>query len=149
VRFTRYTLGSVVATVASETAFAAVYGLTGLGTTTASVVAFVAGAIPNFILNRAWVWQRRGRSGLRREAPLYVATAAISLVVSAALTGWVSGEVPEFSSSHALRVAVVTGAYLIAYVPVFVAKFALFELVVFRDRPRHQATAKARVKRKP
>jgi putative flippase GtrA len=54
----RYTLGSAVAVVASETAFVACYGTGRLGTTASSAVAFVAGAIPNYLLNRSWVWRK-------------------------------------------------------------------------------------------
>ncbi|HUB03446.1 MAG TPA: hypothetical protein VMA76_00190, partial [Solirubrobacteraceae bacterium] len=52
-RITRYTLGSVVAATTSAIVFAALYVM-GVGTTTCSVIAFVAGAIPNWILNRRW-----------------------------------------------------------------------------------------------
>ncbi|MDQ1377401.1 MAG: hypothetical protein QOE15_1574, partial [Acidimicrobiaceae bacterium] len=61
VRFGRYTLGSVVAVVSSEVAFVICFGSGLLGTTASSAVAFVAGAIPNYVLNRSWAWGRRGR----------------------------------------------------------------------------------------
>ncbi|HLI24803.1 MAG TPA: GtrA family protein, partial [Acidimicrobiales bacterium] len=54
-RITRYTAGSVVALAVSEVAFAACYW-GGTGTTVASVIAFFAGAVPNWILNRRWAW---------------------------------------------------------------------------------------------
>ena len=64
-RMTRYTLGSMVAAATSAIVFAVLYVM-GLGTTTCSVVAFIAGAIPNWILNRRWAWRVEGRVAFGR-----------------------------------------------------------------------------------
>ena len=70
-RITRYTLGSVVAALTSAIVFAILYVL-GAGTTACSIVAFVAGAIPNWMLNRRWAWRVEGRVAFGREVVAYV-----------------------------------------------------------------------------
>ena len=56
VRITRYTIGSIIAAATSAVVFAVLYVI-GLSTAACSVIAFVAGAIPNWTLNRRWAWQ--------------------------------------------------------------------------------------------
>ncbi|MDQ6616035.1 MAG: GtrA family protein [Actinomycetota bacterium] len=135
VRFGRYTLGSVVAVVASEVAFVGFYGSGLLGTTAASAVAFAAGAIPNYVLNRSWTWGRRGRVRVGREGVLYAAVSLTSFGASALATGWVSHLAPHLTASHALRTALVAAAYLGTYAVLFVAKFVVFQVVIFADAP--------------
>jgi len=132
VRFTRYTIGSIVAFAISEVALVLCYGTGLLSTTPASVVAFFAGAIPNYALNRAWVWQRRGLPDLRRELLPYVLVSVVSLVGGAVATGWAEQIAPD---DHAARIAFVAGAYLVAYGVLFVLKFVVYQLFIFADRP--------------
>jgi putative flippase GtrA len=131
IKATRYTIGSVVAVVASEIAFVVCYGTGVLGTTASSAVAFVAGAIPNYILNRRWAWQRRGRLHVGREVIGYAMVSLFSFAAAAASTGWASHATRHLAISHAQRTALVAGAYLATYGVLFVLKFIVFDLVVF------------------
>lgn len=54
---TRYAAGSAIATGCAQLAFLLVYGLAGAAVPVAGVVAFVAGAVPNFLLYRYWTWR--------------------------------------------------------------------------------------------
>jgi putative flippase GtrA len=143
VRFGRYTLGSVVAVVASEIAFVACYGSGLLGTTASSAVAFVAGAIPNYVLNRSWAWSRRGRVRVGREVGLYAVVSLVSFGASALATAWASHAAPQVTTSHTLRTALVAAAYLATYGVLFLAKFAVFQLVIFADPADDPADAPA------
>src|SRR3984893_3097103 len=64
-RFTKYALGSVVAFTVSNVAFAVFYVMNA-GTTACSVAGFIGGAVPNWVLNRRWAWQREGRPPARQ-----------------------------------------------------------------------------------
>lgn len=134
VRFGRYTLGSVVALVTSEVAFVACYGTGLLGTTASSAVAFVAGAVPNYVLNRTWAFGRRGRVRVGREVGLYAVVSLVSFAASALATGWASHWAPHVTSDHAVRTALVGAAYLGTYGVLFLAKFAVFQTVIFAER---------------
>ncbi len=143
VRFGRYTLGSVIAVVASEIAFVACYGSGLFGTTASSGVAFLAGAIPNYVLNRSWAWGRRGRVRVGREVVLYAVVSLVSFSASALATGWASHVAPHVTGSHDLRTALVAAAYLATYGVLFVAKFVVYQVVIFADSSRDDSPIRA------
>ncbi len=131
-RITRYTAGSVVALAVSEVAFAACYW-GGTGTTVASVIAFFAGAVPNWILNRRWAWRRQGPVHFWREVIGYGVTSAISLVAAVEATGWASRTAHHLTHSEALLVVLVSASYVATYGALFVAKFVVYEMVIFAE----------------
>jgi putative flippase GtrA len=153
VKVWRYTVGSVIAAVTSLVVFAVAYGL-GLGNVPANVLAFVAGAVPNWVLNRTWAWQRRGRVHVRREIILYAIVSALSLAASSAATGWADVQVPAVTANRTLQVLLVACAYIATYGILFVAKYAVYELVIFAGadrsrRSRHQVVTTTRPNRAP
>ena len=90
-RVFRYGANAIVATVCSQVTFIVLYGWVGVGTTLTSTLAWLAGAIPNYVLNRSWTWGRRGRPSLRREVVPYVAivlgTLGLAILATAARRG--------------------------------------------------------------
>jgi len=151
VKMWRYTVGSVVAAVTSLVVFAVAFGL-GLGNVPANVLAFVAGAIPNWVLNRSWAWQRTGRVHVRREIILYAVVSLLSLVASSAATGWANEKAPAVTPNHTLQVLLVACAYIATYGVLFVAKYVIYELVIFAGgerRSRHQVVTTTRPNRAP
>ena len=74
----RYTGASVVAGIISEVVFVVTYWFAA-APLAASLLAFVAGAVPNYLMNRYWAWQRRGRPDRTREILPY----AVIVVVTA------------------------------------------------------------------
>jgi putative flippase GtrA len=131
VRLARYTAGSVLATVCSEAAFVVAYGPAGAGPRVAGVVGFVAGAIPNYGLNRRWAWQRRGRAPLAREVLPYVAVVLATAALATAAGSLADGHLRGLALPRALQVALVGLAYLLPYGSVFLLKFLLLEWLVF------------------
>ena len=151
VKVWRYTVGSVIAAVTSLVVFAVAFGL-GLGNVPANILAFIAGAVPNWILNRSWAWQRKGRVHVRREIILYAVVSAVSLAASSAATGWADHEVPAVTPNHTLQVLLVACAYIATYGILFVAKYVVYELVIFAGaerRSRHQVVTTTRPNRAP
>jgi putative flippase GtrA len=151
VKVWRYTVGSVVAAVTSLVVFAVAFGL-GLGNVPANVLAFIAGAVPNWVLNRSWAWQRTGRVHVRREIVLYAVVSVLSLAASSAATGWADTVVPSVTPNHTLQVLLVACAYIATYGALFVAKYLVYELVIFTGaerRSRHQVVTTTRPNRAP
>lgn len=142
-RITRYAIGSVVALATSIVVFALLY-VTGFGTTTCSIVAFVAGAAPNWFLNRRWAWQITGRVAFLREIVGYVLISLLALVSSSAATGWTQAQVQSIPAHHGFRVILVTGAYVAVQAILFVAKFLVYEHWVFYGRSRLRAAVRSR-----
>ena len=150
VRVWRYTASSAIAAATSAVVFAAGYAL-GWGTVVDNVLAFLAGAVPNWVLNRSWAWQRRGPVHVRREVLLYAAVSLLSLAASTAATAWAGRRAPSLTHDAALQVALVAGTYVATYGVLFVARYLVYELVVFADPPRsrHQVPTTTRPKRTP
>ena len=134
--FLRYAAGSVVAAGCSEIVLIGSYALLGLGPQAAAALAWLAGAVPNYVLNRRWAWKRRGEAAFLRETLPYWAitlgTALLAIVATSAADGWVRHVVTDRGERSFLLGAV----YLAAYGFVFVAKFALFDRWVFAARRR-------------
>lgn len=130
-----YSAGSVVAAVTSEVAFTATFGWAHAGTVWASAAGFVAGAIPNYILNRRWAWPDRRTENRRREMTRYGIVALATFVASVAATKWTEGLANRFTVSHFWRVALVAAAFLAVSGVFFVLKFLLFQRLVFTGAP--------------
>lgn len=130
-RITGYSAGSVVAIVISEAAFASTYGWAHAGTTVASGVGFLGGAVPNYILNRRWAWRdRRGRDR-RTEIMLYMVVALATFIVSAVVTHWAKFGARHLTADRGGQVALVTAAFLGVSAVFFVIKFVIYETLVF------------------
>ncbi|MGI8903787.1 MAG: GtrA family protein [Solirubrobacteraceae bacterium] len=142
-RITRYTIGSIIAAATSAVVFAILYVI-GLGTTTCSVAAFVAGAVPNWVLNRRWAWKLQGRPSFGREIVGYIAVSAVALIASALTTEWTNDHVQSIPAHHGLRVILVTASYVAVQGVLFVAKFAVYEVWVFSGRSRVRAALRSR-----
>jgi putative flippase GtrA len=156
-KVTKYAIGSLVALVTSVVVFAVMDWL-GIRTGIDSAAAFVAGAIPNWILNRKWAWKMEGRVEWMREIVAYT---IISVLVWAAST-WATGNTQNWSRTHitpgdGLQVLVTTAAYVLVQAVFFVVKFVIYDKWVFAGqsriraavRSRHQVWSAARANRTP
>jgi putative flippase GtrA len=140
-RFTKYALGSVVAFMSSNIAFALLY-VSGASTTACSIAGFIAGAIPNWILNRRWAWQVEGRPPARQWIG-YIGVSIVVLVTTSAATGWTNAHVQSIPQGHGLRLLIVTASYVAVTVALFIAKFGIYEYWVFSDRSRVRAALRS------
>jgi putative flippase GtrA len=143
VRLTRYTIGSAIAFATSAVVFPVLYVL-GASTTACSIGAFVAGAIPNWILNRRWAWKLRGRVALGREVFAYITISATQLILTSLSTAWMQKHVQSIPAHHGFRAALVTAAYLVVFVVMFAGKFAIYEVWIFSGRSRVRAALRSR-----
>jgi putative flippase GtrA len=128
----RYFTGSLVATGCSEATFVLLYGPAGMGTAWSSVLSWLAGAIPNFWLNRNWAWQRTGRPSLRREVAPYAAVVIVTLLLATLLTHLADQMLHQAGVASSLRVTLVAAVFLGTYVVVFAVRFFLLERLFTR-----------------
>lgn len=133
-RIWRYGAGSIVAFVTSGVTFYVCIDWFGLGAITCSVIAFFAGAIPNWVLNRRWAWQKRGREGVGRETTLYVVVSLVSLVASSVVTKLAA--MASGGASHMMKDVLVTFSYLFSVVVLSGLKYLAYDRFVFVDRRR-------------
>jgi putative flippase GtrA len=133
----RYAAGSVVATVCSEVTFLLLYGPVRATPAVASALGWLAGALPNYWLNRSWTWRRSGRPSLVHEVLPYVAIILGTLLLAVVATSLVDHALTEAQVSHGVRVALVGGTFLGVYGVVFLLRFFLL------DRLFRRAAAKS------
>lgn len=119
----RYSAVSVVGVVLTQLLLLLGHGLLGVSAERANVAAVLVTSVPVFALNRAWVWQLRGPSSLRREVLPFWGFTIAGLVLS---TLAVAGVATLTDSTVA-----VSAANIGAFGALWVAKFAVLDGVVF------------------
>ena len=134
-RFSKYAVGSAVAFGTSNLAFLLLYGLGWASPQAASVLAFAAGVPVNYVLNRRWAWQRRGRPTLRGEILPYAGVVALSIVASAIGTWAADRWLQSVDLPRAVEVLLVDATFIAINGGLFLAKYVLLDRLVFRDRP--------------
>ncbi|HET9101985.1 MAG TPA: GtrA family protein [Solirubrobacteraceae bacterium] len=156
-KLTKYTIGSLVALTTSVIVFA-VMDWAGIRTGIDSAAAFIAGAIPNWVLNRKWAWRMEGRTEFLREILVYT---VISVLVWAAST-WATGNTQDWARHHVasgsgLQIIITTAAYVFVQAVFFGVKYVIYDKWVFSGqsrlraavRSRHQVWTAARANRTP
>jgi putative flippase GtrA len=131
-RVVRYSAGSLVAVAVSAVTLTVLVGVVRMSAGPAAVLAFLAGAVPNWILNRQWAWEQTGRVRLGRELVPYVAIVLATLAATAGASAAV--DAATRNASHWVSVVAVDGAYIAATGLMFVVKFVLFDRLVFTQR---------------
>ncbi|MDT7725424.1 MAG: hypothetical protein QOI21_2000 [Actinomycetota bacterium] len=140
VRFVRAAASSVAATAISQVTLLLILWWGG-HPTLASAAAFVAGAVPNYVMTRRWVWGRRDKPRVRSEVVPYLLVIGLGGLAAVGLTSLVGWLLAPLAIAHALRVVLLDGAYVSSYALVFVLKFTLLDRLVFdRDAARTPAT---------
>jgi putative flippase GtrA len=133
VRLWRYGAGSIVAFITSAVVLFVCLSWFELGAITSTVIAFFAGAIPNWVLNRRWAWEKRGREGMVKETTLYVIVSVIALVASSAADKFTAVQAAHLKNELAKSV-LVTFAYMFSVVVLTGLKYVAYDRLVFVDR---------------
>jgi putative flippase GtrA len=142
-RITKFAIASAIAATTSAIVFPALYVL-GLSTTACSILAFAAGAIPNWTLNRRWTWQVKGKVAFGREILAYVVVSGATLLALSLATGWTNRHVQSIPAGHGLRALLVTATYFGVLLVLYAARFLLYEHWIFSGRSRLRAALRSR-----
>ena len=142
-RVARFAISSLVAAGTSAVVFPILYVL-GASTTTCSIAAFFAGAIPNWTLNRRWTWKVQGRVAFGREILAYLVISASTLVLLSLVTGLTDRAVKGIPAHHGIRVILVTASYFGALAVLYGVRFFLYEHWIFSGRSRVRAALRSR-----
>jgi putative flippase GtrA len=132
-RLSTYTAGSLIAAACSEVMLLVCYAVLGLAPAVSSSIAWVAGALPNYWLNRRWTWGRRGRPSLTGEVLPYAAIILGTLVLAGVATHLADGGLRDADTGSAVRVVLVAGVFLGVYVVMFAVRYLLLDRL-FRPR---------------
>src|SRR3712207_727678 len=131
----RYSLVSVVSIAVSQTVLMVAFGMLHWTARLANVVACAVATVPSYYLNRSWAWGRRGRSHLWKEVVPFWAIAFVGLGLSTWAADLASALARGAGASHAATTAIVMAASLLAFGVLWVGKFAIFNALLFTERP--------------
>ena len=134
-RFVRYSVGSALATLVSAVTFALAYRGLQTGPAVASIAAFAAGVVVNFVANRFWAWSRRHRLGLGRDLAAYTTLAITTALAAVGVTSLID--------QHTDTWILVEVSYFATYAAMFLVKFVLLDRVIFRSRAQVESTTRA------
>lgn len=118
-----------------------VFGVLAASATVSGAVAFVAGAVPNFLILRFWTWRRSGPVGIRRELLPYLAVITFSGLVAVGVTAGVDRLIGDTINDRVMRTVVVAVAFNASFLPLFILKFALLDRLVFGSHEGQQRRA--------
>jgi putative flippase GtrA len=143
-RITKFAISSAFAATTSAIVFPVLYVL-GASTTVCTVIAFFAGAIPNWTLNRRWTWRVEGRVAFGREIFAYLVLSASTLVALSLATGWTDRQVQQIPAHHGIRVLLVTASYFAVLAVLYGVRFFVYEHWIFSGRSRVRAAMRSRI----
>jgi putative flippase GtrA len=135
--------GSAVATLSSELVLLVAYGGLHLATPVSSVLAWSAGAVPNYWLGRRWTWRRRGRPEFGLEVVPYVTVVLATLLLAVATTHAVAARLTAAGAGDREREGAVAAAFLGVYVVAFLVRFLLLDRLFTRLQRRDGAVVGA------
>ena len=133
----------MVAAGTSAVVFPILY-VAGFSTTVCSIAAFVAGAIPNWTLNRRWTWKVEGRIAFGREVVAYVVISGATLVTLSLVTGWTHDQVQSIPAGHGIRVLLVTASYFAVLAALYGVRYFLYQHWIFSGQSRVRAALRSR-----
>jgi putative flippase GtrA len=142
-RVTKFAISSGIAAGTSAVVFPILY-VVGLPTTACTILAFFAGAIPNWTLNRRWTWKVEGRVAFGREIVAYFVISASTLVLLSLATGATDRAVRGIPAHHGIRVILVTASYFGVLAVLYGMRFFLYEHWIFSGRSRVRAALRSR-----
>jgi putative flippase GtrA len=134
-RFIRYSMVSAVAIVISQVTIlicAWVFGLSGIA---ANTIGALTSTPASYELNRKWAWGKHGKSHLWREVVPFWALTLVGFLASTGMVELADNMAKSHGITGLLRALLIMGASLFAYGVVWIAKFMLFNRVIFADRP--------------
>jgi putative flippase GtrA len=139
-RVWRFIVASVIATAVTELCYVGLYATNVSASTLAGIVAFMAGAVPKFVLLRWWVWQLSGTPRLVGEVLPYAAIAGGTGLAAGALTSFAQSAIEDQVASRILQVLLVGGAFLAVMGALAALRYVLFDLLVFNEPRRNAAS---------
>jgi len=117
----------------SETTLLILYGNDVVNATVAAVIANLAGTVPSYFMSRYWIWKDSPRTRVGRQVVLYWATSIVCMALTSLATGAIASLAP---AGHRLHLAVVAVGFPAVTLVFWLAKFVLYQRVIFPGAPR-------------
>ena len=136
-KLVKYSVASAVAVVISEICLVMFNGVIGMSAWVSSSLATAIAAFPNYYMNRKWAWGKTGRSHMLKEVVPFWALAVLGWAVSTFSVYLMEHYDQRHGVSHLLTTASVAVVYIGAFGVLWVAKFVIFNKLMFVHRHHH------------
>jgi putative flippase GtrA len=125
----RYSLTSVVAVIVGQGLLLFFQVVVDWSPANANLAAVCLSAIPSYLMNRYWAWEKRGRNHLLKEVAPFWGLAVLGLVFSTWAVDYVADH-------HSDAVIVIQLTALSAFGVLWVGKFIVFNELMFKHHPQ-------------
>lgn len=127
-----YALVSVVAVITGQAVLWSCSGLLGWDPVPSNVTSVAIGSIPSYVLNRYWVWGKRGKNHFVKEVLPFWGMALLGLILSTIAVA--------VAASWNDATIVVAGANLGAFGVIWVGKYFVLHHLLFGEHTHDHAT---------
>jgi len=135
----RYSVASVVAVIVSEICLIVFNGVVGMSAWVSSSLATAIAAIPNYYMNRKWAWGKHGRSHLLKEVAPFWGLAFAGWSLSTYSVYLMERYAKHHHFAHVWTTASVAVVYVAAFGVLWIAKFIIFNKLMFVHRHHLEA----------
>jgi putative flippase GtrA len=127
----KYAVVSAVSVAVNQVALFGLFAVAHWTARASNFGAFVIGGIPSYILNRRWTWGKKGRSHVLKEVVPYWGLAFLGLGCSTVAVGLAEDWGRTFTDSRTVQGMIVSAASIGAFGVLWVAKFVIFNKIIF------------------
>lgn len=124
-KWVKYSAASLSGVVTSTAALVVLLEVVDMAPVPANMIAVTLGAIPNYLVNRAWTFQKRGAHSFTREVLPFWGMAVLGLILSTFAVAWASNRWSD-------NTLVIMAANFASFGVLWVARFFLLERVLFK-----------------
>ena len=136
-KLVKYSVASIVAVVISEICLVVFNGVIGMSAWVSSSLATAIAAFPNYYMNRKWAWGKHGRSHVWKEVVPFWALAFLGWALSTFSVYLMENYAKDHHFSHVWATTLVAVVYVAAFGVLWVAKFVIFNKLMFVHRHHH------------
>ncbi len=123
-KLVKYSAASVSGVVTSQVTLVFCLVVIDLPAVTSNIIAVTLGAVPNYLINRAWTFNKRGSHSLTREIVPFWLMAVLGLVLSTFAVAWAD-------TRYDGNVLVLSAASIGSFGVLWVAKYFVLERLLF------------------
>lgn len=123
-KFVKYSTASASGVVAGQTTLLFCLLVLDLGPVPSNITGVMVGTIPNYLINRAWTFEKRGAHSFTREVLPYWSMAVLGLLLSTFTVAWAADRWDDSAIAISL-------ANISAFAVLWVAKYFVLDKVLF------------------
>lgn len=124
IKWVKYGSASVAGVITGQSTLLICLVVLELGAVVANLIAVTLGAVPNYLINRAWTFNKRGTHSFTREVLPFWSMALLGLLLSTFTVAWAADRFDE-------NVLAVMAANMFAFGTIWIAKFFVLDRVLF------------------